>query len=448
MLKVKQDRMGNKKFILYMIIFRASLDYLYVTVLNDYHKESYLLSYVYHLEFNIYKYLISWLLYLFTTLFLTRKIIIYGNRASELIILGLYIMSFVPSVSLFGLANLEYKYLLFFSIFWVILLGAMYFLYRIKHKKIKIDKKIDDDSRLILWYGIVFVFCIGVLLISWKFNGLRLNLTLDPVKVYELRTQASSYNMGLVVEYFRHNAMYVINPFAGLYFFQKKNWIILAMIIYIQLLLYSIGNQKAALFLLPASILAYLYYKENMINRIPTILIIMNLGILLESIIGKSTFLVSTLLERIYYIPAILSNCYYEYFVDRPPIIPFVSFVKQLGLVNDYQYDSGVPYIIGELYFYNSQISANTGMFGSAFSYGLIGIIFTPIAYSYLFILLDKVSNGLEVRTFLSILILQVFVITGATIFVVVTVYGYFVVLLLLALVNKNSKFSIMKKIT
>ncbi|MNO77786.1 hypothetical protein D3C76_689060 [compost metagenome] len=175
----------------------------------------------------------------------------------------------------------------------------------------------------------------------------------------------------------------------------------------------------------------------------PLLLTILNIFIFIESLFNKSTFLVSTILERMYYLPAILSNCYFEYFKEMPSVVPFVSIFQKIGFVNDYPYTMGVPYIIGSVYFNNSAISANTGMFGSAYSYGILGVLIIPLAYGFLLSLLNKATTGLEVKTYISILIFLIYAITGATIFVVISVYGYILALILLSLVNNNSRFQL-----
>ncbi|KGE18324.1 oligosaccharide repeat unit polymerase [Paenibacillus wynnii] len=444
---VNKKSKKTKYFTLNMGLFRLSLDSLYVTVLNNYHEQSYLLSSgVFNMELNAVKYVISWIIYLIAVIFIDKKILKTRDRGSEIIILGLFIMSFVPSISLFGLANLDYEYLYNFVVFWSMLLVSSYLLCNIKKSKSSTNNRLalNNSSKYYIWLAIIYIFCLGVFIISWRFNGFKLNITLDSIKIYELRSQAKTYNLGTIVEYFRNNAMYIIIPFAGVYCWQKKNWIFLLFLIYIQLHLYSIDNQKAALFILPASILAYIFYRKFMVEIIPLMLILVNILIYIESIIGKSTFLVSTALERIYYLPAILSNCYFEYFKDMPSVVPFVSVFEKIGFVSDYPYTFGVPYILGGLYFHNPAVSANTGLFGSAYSYGPLGIIFIPVTYAFLFYLLDKVTSGLEIKTYISILIVLIYAITGATIFVVLSVYGYIMALILLSLVNKNNKFQIL----
>ncbi|GEM_PF-5531127 len=435
------------KFIINMVVFRATLDFLYVFVLGEYYVESYLLSTglgVFNIDVNIYKYLLSWVIYIVFLRYLNRKIMITENKASEILILGLFCMSFTPSISLFGLANLHYEYLFYFLIFWGGLLVSNAIINKEHKKKLVLTKRvsINDNLKYNLWIFIVVVFSIGVIFISWRVNRLIPNLTLNSESIYLMRSKIKELRLGTFVEYFRNNAMFIVIPFAAIFYYRKKNVFMFIVLVIVQILLFGIDNQKAALFILPASIGAYQFYKKKMVSVVPTGLIILNFIIYFEHLIDKTDFFISNILERIYYLPAILSNCYFEFFTGRPPVIPFVSFFSKIGLVSNYEYSEGVPYMIAAKYFYNPAISANTGMFGSAYSYGLVGVIIIPITYAILFHLLDRVSEKLEIRVIISLLIVQVFVITGATIFVVVSVYGFITMLVLLSLVNGNKKFN------
>ena len=434
-------------FLIWILLFKVSLDVLYVTVLQNYHTESYLLSYIYLYDFDYYKFVFSWGLYILFSLFLTYNIITTGDKPSEILILGLYLASYAPTLSLFGLSNLDYKFLAIVICFWTFLFVTIKILTKIEFKKIKSFKTIDGDVKLVLWYLIIFIFSVGTLFISWKYNGLKLNLTLDSIKVYELRSQVRNLEMNAMVEYFRHNAMYVVVTFASLYFYIKRNWMLFIFMIFLQLLLYSIGNQKAALFLLPASIIAYIFYRKNMIVKIPFILTGLNLLIFIEFLINRSSFLIASLLERIYFLPAMLSYAYYDFFIINQPVIPFVSIFEKIGVVRNYPYEQGIPYILGGILFNNPKISANTGLVGSAFSYGYIGLVIIPILYGLLFIVLDKVSSNIDTKSILPILILQIFVISGATFFVVISVYGYLTVLLILTLINNNNNISLKREV-
>ncbi|TCI25136.1 hypothetical protein EVJ32_11585 [Exiguobacterium sp. SH5S4] len=445
--KSKVNTLNKIFFLIWIILFKVSLDVLYVTVLQSYHTESYLLSYIYVYEFNYYKFVISWVIYILFSLFLTYKIITTGDKPSEILILGLFLASYSPALSLFGLSNLDYKFLSIVLCFWIFLFIPIQISKKIKFKKIKSSKIIDDDTKLKLWYLMIFIFSVGTIIISWKYNGLKLNLTLDSVRVYELRSEVRNLEMNALVEYFRHNAMYVVIPFASLYFYIKRNWMLFTIMVFLQLLLYSIGNQKAALFLLPASIIAYVFYRKNMVMKVPFILTSLNLLVLIEFIINKSSFLIASLLERIYFLPAMLSYAYYEFFINNQPVIPFVSIFEKIGVIRYYPYEQGVPYILGGLLFNNPKISANTGLVGSAFSYGYLGLLIIPILYGLLFILLDKVSSNIDTKSILPIIILQIFVIAGATFFVVISVYGYLTVLLILALINKNNNISLKREV-
>lgn len=441
-----ENKNSKHSLLLGLILFRLSLDFLYVFVLSNYYQKSILLSRgIFIYDFNLSKYLISILLFYGLSLFLVFKVVDHGEKASELFLLGLFLISYTPAISLYGLANLNSFYLVYLHVFWIILIVSVFIFKGRKSMNIikKSRKKLDDESRYLLWQMIIFLSCLGVFLIAFKYNGLRLKLNFDTDSIYELRISARSYDMNKFVDYFRNNAMYIIFPFLGILVMKKKKIFLFLVVIYFQLLLYSIDNQKAALFILPASVLVYIFYRNKYFFRIPFLLIGINCLIFIEFISGKSDFLIKSLLERIYYLPSILGNGYFEFFLDSPPVIPFSSIFVKIGFVSEYAYGEGIAYILGLKFFNTSAISANTGIFGSAMSYGILGIVLVPIFYALLFKWFDKVTSNLETRIYISILIIQVYVITNVSIFVVVSSYGFILALFMLSLLNNNTKFSI-----
>ncbi|ASI36431.1 hypothetical protein A0126_12830 [Exiguobacterium sp. N4-1P] len=433
---------NNFKLFIYIIFFRITLDFLYV---NVYYTESILLSRgIFNLEIDVNKLIVSYIIFLVFSYYVVNNIMIMHNKPSEIMFLGLYLMSFTPTVSLFGLANLSYNFISYFLIFWVIFSFAISLMHKtfLSNTNKRKILKINDYQRYLIWIMTTAVFLIMSLIISIKVNGLNLNFNLNSIDIYNSRSNFKEKQLNVIFEYFRNNAMYVIVPFTGVYAFKKKNFILLSLVVITQLFLYGIDNQKAALFLLPVSILAYKIYKNHMMEKVPLALFLLNILIYLEFTYSKTTFLVGNILERVYYLPAILSSLYYDYFSVNENVIPFSGVFNKLGWIHNNNYGEGVPYILGGIYFKNPEISANTGMFGSAFSYGIQGVVLIPLAYVMLFYLLNVASSGIEINTFISILIIQIFVITGTTIFVVISAYGLILSLFILSLLNNNNKFN------
>lgn len=445
-------KLNNYKLFIYIVCFRVTLDFLYFKILPEYHLESILLSRgIFNLEVDFNKYIISYIIFLTFSYFLVNKIMIMHSKPSEIMFLGLYLMSFTPTISLFGLANLSYGFLAYFLLFWTIFCISISLMHKSFQNRLNKDKlkKIDDYQRYIIWIITTASFLIMSLIISIKVNGFNLNFNLSSIDIYNTRSDFKEKQLNIIFEYFRNNAMYVIVPFTGVYAFKKKNFILLSLVVITQLFLYGIDNQKAALFLLPVSILAYKIYKDHMMEKIPLVLFLLNIVIYLEFTYSETKFFVGNILERVYYLPAILSNLYYEFFSVNENVIPFSGMLNKLGWINNNNYQEGIPYILGGIYFKNPEISANTGMFGSAFSYGIAGVIIIPIAYSILFYLLNMATSNIEINTIISILIIQIFVITGTTIFVVLSAYGLFLSLFILSLLNNNDNFKdITHKIT
>lgn len=426
-------------FFLVVFLFRVTLELNYVFVISKMYLTHDLLTWgVYKLEVVGYKYLLSWIINIFFIILIQKFIIINLRSSSEIILFALFMMSFIPSISLYGLANISNQYLAYFLLFWLVLV----FFTNIFRSSIQYDgiKNImpDKNNKKLLILGLILI-CISIICIYIYYNGFTINFTLNTEEQYKIRHAIYAQGENKLINYIRNWSMSIIIPLAAIIFISKKKWLFVLFMVLLQVLLYGIDMQKMALLILPASVFAYLFYKENMINLVPIILVLFNVLSFVEFYGLKSRFILNNLIIRLYYIPAILSNCYFEYIEETHYyVVPASSIFSRLGLIKDYHYNIGLSYMIGEKYFGTSDISANTGMFGSAYSYGIFGVILIPVIYALLFVILDKVTKGLKINIFISIILLEVYAITGVSIFVVLLPYGFIIALLILSVLKKN----------
>ena len=113
-----------------------------------------------------------------------------------------------------------------------------------------------------------------------------------------------------------------------------------------------------------------------------------------------------------------------------------------MNAIQNYEYaEISLPFMIGRYYFGSVSISANTGAFAGAYAYGLLSLFITPLAYAFLFRLLNKFTRNIEVNYYIPFILVTIFVIEGATIPSVLSVYGYITGLILLYLMNNTCLF-------
>lgn len=441
--KKKATKIEKLKFYFFIIIFKVTLDYIFHFIIEHEVDRILILSRVYRrdgfsFDFEPLKYLLGWIIYLLVVIFSKKKIIKDTNKAHELMILGLIMVSLAPSLTLFGLSNLSYNFIFLQIIFWFLLLGYTYlFCIKFRLSRIKYFQKLNNNW----FYLIVSLYIIGSVIFIKKYSGFRINLQLGIDEVYSARLMMRQMGIPTFVNYFRNNAMYVIVPLTSVIFFKKNKKILFIFTLLLQLFLFSVDMQKTAFFLFVVSILGSRYLKKNSILRVPSVLTVLNIVSIFIYHLSGNLFLIENIAKRLYFLPSIISNCYYLYFSKNSFVVPFSSLFIKLGIISNYSYSKlQLPFAIGERYFGSHDISANTGLVGAAYSYSIIGILVIPLIYAILFKWLNKVTEKLHISWYISFLIIQIYVIINANIFSVITVYGYILGIFVLYLMNKNSK--------
>jgi hypothetical protein len=98
----------------------------------------------------------------------------------------------------------------------------------------------------------------------------------------------------------------------------------------------------------------------------------------------------SILLRRSFFVPAHLNYIYFEYFSDHEYLYWSNSVLK---FFFDYPYDISATHVIGR-YLGNSEMAANTGIFGSGYMhFGIIGIFIYVFIVSLLINLINQFNS-------------------------------------------------------
>lgn len=433
-------KVNKEKIVIFLsaIFFKITLEYIYLYILPNIIHKIYMLNVsflrkAYYFNFDTDKYIISWgIFYLFLYIFVEKILFIGSKQNIGQIILGvLFFMSFIPNIILFSFSNIEFTYLFLFLIYWGIFFTTSHILFKINY----LSKKRIKYSKLIITLMIVF-FIVFSLLISYYYNNFKIYITIEDSIVYFKRFNSS---FPKYIDCFRNTAMFIIIPIILVYFLKLKKILFFSITVYIQLLLYSLDLQKTAVFLMGISIFGFIYYKNK--TKIMCSVFLNLLGINIITIIFykffNNLFFLNHVMKRIYFLPAIISNCYFLYVNKYSNVVPFSTIFQRLGLIENYYYKyQGLPYHIGQEFFGNIKISANTGGFGNAFSYGIIGVILIPICYAIILKILNIVTVNLELSFLLPIIVSITFLITGTSLISILAIYGLPIGIVLLKLFN------------
>lgn len=329
--------------------------------------------YIYYgfiLEQNILKTCIMWIeLLLFVPFCLCY---INGNTLKTKIMMFMSLMYFLPGLSIYQFIQIDTKMFVSWNVFWwlLIILGVCP-IYRIK--ALGPFSKSKELS-----FAIIICVCIIVLLISWKYAGLRLKITF--IDEYILRTEERKIILSRVIRYLYTSAPIVLSLGLALSIKRRKIGISILLVL-IQVLNFSIGGHKTILLLTLIS-MGLIIIEESVDNnkRDFALLLVISGELLLEIILAAfvgSTALIANISRRVYFIPQILNIQYYSYFSENGYDYYARGPARILGIQS--KYDTPLPNIISQV-FWGTDGNANNGLFSEAYcNLGFLGCIVLPI---------------------------------------------------------------------
>jgi hypothetical protein len=139
-------------------------------------------------------------------------------------------------------------------------------------------------------------------------------------------------------------------------------------------------------------------------------------------------------LERVFFTPAHLNYMYYDFFSKNEWVL-FSNSKLTLGLL-DYPYPLDGSYMIGDAYFGNDQMSANTGWFGSGYMQaGFAGVLLYALIIGAVFKYIDECArrSGEQALITASVIVPVVVLVTSSDLPTAFVTHGLYINLLLIA---------------
>lgn len=239
--RFKNSKIGKKvtipenKFIINMYIYKIILDIIYIFVLAKYFKYNGFLF-----EFSIIKYLISFLLiyvigkYAYKVIEKSDKI-----RLSSIVIIIWVAILLVPFISMISFYPFSFGFILAFIIYWYIL----FFLYKKYLEKVNIKtigkKYLSINYKKIQYIVLLLIYVLSALIVVyiWAYYA-DFRITINIFDVYGIRTEASSYNISILLNYLYFMTKIIFVIFM-LYFLNKKNICFLLLHSFCKLLIFQ-----------------------------------------------------------------------------------------------------------------------------------------------------------------------------------------------------------------
>ena len=453
MQEISYNKRDKQLLVIVLFLFRLTLDFMYLYIIQKKYVNMGILEMGYSKEAFSFNYDIGRILYSFVACIffieILTKFVIRQDKPHELLCVGLVSISLLPNLVMFAYSNIEWRFIFLQSLFWLWFLVIV--VWTNKNDEDAIDRDIEENntlrmfskqSAIVFFWILSILFIIGSVILSFRYyGGFNISLSFADKDVYECRLAARD-SFGTIINYFRNNAMYVVVPLIANIFLINHKYGLFTGCLIVLLLLFSVDSQKAVLMLALLSFFVSLSIKNLISKMLIKGLLFINLFVILIYLATGNLLLIDYLVKRVYFLPAIIGRCYYEYVTSNGNIVLFSSLFQEMNVIQNYEYaEISLPFMIGRYYFGSVAISANTGAFAGAYAYGLLSLIITPLAYAFLFRLLNKFTRNIGAKYYMPFILVTIFVIEGATIPSVLSVYGYITGLILLYLMNNTYLF-------
>lgn len=378
-----------------------------------------------NLNLNYLKLVESYLL-LFVILILMPKSKV---KLSNIMLWLLILLSYIPMLTLFALKDESRIFMYAATGFWLFVFLLLEFFSLVSIPPLK------EIQSTIIRYLIFFSLFLVVLLMIYKYYGISFNFNL--AIVYEIRKVYKEAGIPLAGYLFNWMA-YVVNPFFFVLFLTKRKWLPVILITVLQLLLFSATGHKSYFFILPFILcLMWIVTKKNPLfyfsSGLTAIIILSMLSYWLINDIWVS----SLFTRRVLFVPAQLSFLYYDFFSNNS--YTFLSQHRIFRIFLDYPYHLAPPHLIGEVYFNAPDMSANNGIYADAYmNFGFVGFVLWGFLLAIILKLIDSFSKNKKITVTIAIISMPSLTLVNSALLTSLLTHGLLLALFLLYLLSKK----------
>lgn len=414
-------------FVLGVLLFKISLDYFY---------EIYgpLFTYL----GLIIKPQSDWIqVFVYLMVLLTATIIpIKHRKPSNMFLVLLYLMSYIPVCTVYSYNDTASDYAFYAYSFLIISLSILNY---ISFPFFKTQIKTLSTKH---FYILLSILIIGSLAILISKYGLKFNVK-NYDAIYDVREAFKTETNGSRLFVFSFNWLsHVFTVFLLIIAIYKKKLVYIGLALVVQLYLFNLGGNKS-IFLIPAfAIFVYVglvYFKEYAASFFAFSLLFMSASLYFYDFVINDSFSVisSILIRRNFFVPANIYFHYVDYFSYNPHDVMARSFPFNLFL--DSFYSKPIPLTIGTEYINRFGKTFANGNFLADlfFNFGWFGFIFAFFLFGVLLKIVDAVSDNRNFLIITPIFIVPIVSIMNSGIMVNLISYGFFVIILLVAVFPK-----------
>lgn len=409
--------------------FKIILDFSAVYILHPTFYPSFFI------DVNFNKILESYLLLFVVFLTIPRK-----TKVSTLFVWIFIFLSYIPMLTVYGLANESREWMYINTGFWII---TSLILKGFKNKFLSITKISIKEAKAIK--RIIYFLCFTYTLLI--FLSLRsLFLSIDLVEIYAVRNQF--HPLLPFASYLINWTGLVINPIFITVFFIRKQCFFLLLSCMVQFFLFAGTGQKFFLMSIPL-IIAFISLNPSKKINLYKISLALSCLILLASIsfhyIGDK-WLTAIFNVRLLILPATIAFQYYDFFSVNPPSYLSHSIFK---LFFSYPYELEPWFMIGKVYYSHPQLSANAGMIADSYmNFRISGVLLLIIFFSFTLLIIDGLSQSRNNQIIKGTFILPIIFLLNGSFFSAILTGGLGLALVLAYLTNKtNNEIKLLRKL-
>lgn len=413
------------KLLIFLIIYKLSLDYLYVNSVCVYFGY---LGYLNELNDKINNF--SYIVLALYAYFFKKNL--EANTPASLILMVIYLLYFLPNLT-FCVYNNDFPFFIY-SVLYSSLLSFFY----LRYKNVKYYKILDDSQAMQLYKTLLYTVVLLMIVFSVMYNGFSIKFDFE--EVYEIRAKISEINMPSFIHYLRPIASMFITISFMYYLIQKKVFLSY-LFFFFGLMMYSFGAHKTDFILLIMALLIYFFYKKEYNNYLLHLFVFLNIILIGFVEFGDETVQISIVgfYSRAFFTPNLLGYFHYDYFSTHDLLYLKEHFGHWFETNVNHKNNS--PYIIAATYFNDKEMSSNTGLIGSDYAqFGWFSLLVFPFVRAFFFKIFDMSSFKLDPRIYLiSSLSFGVLFINGAF-FTALISGGFLAVCFLLYLIPRYDK--------
>lgn len=376
----------------------------------------------FRLDFNSPKLVESYLLFFIVFILMPKS----PKKLSNIMVWLLILMAYIPMLTIFAFMDEARIFMYAVTAFWLVV-------FLLLHMPSVSLAPLKQSG--IIRYSI-FV-CLGLIVFLMVYKYLGLSFSFDLTKVYGIRSQYVTIGIPLAGYLFNWMA-YIVNPIFFALFITKKRWLPVALIVVLQILLFSVTGLKTYLFALPFVLaLMWIIRRRNKLAYMGAGLAgIVILGMLSYWLIDD-LWVSSLFARRVLLVPAKISFAYYDFFSQNELV--FLS-DSRLGFFLDYPYHLSPPHLIAEVYYGKPEMNANTGVVGNAFmNFGLMGLALYSVLLVIILRLVDSCSRRVDFRLGVAAIAVPAISLTNGALTSVFLTGGLFLAPILLYLLPKEN---------